>query len=673
MTRRRRETGQILVVVLLAIPVLAGLIFYVVNSGDQVNRRVDMQNAADSAAISSAAWMARSMNLLGQNNVAQTRMLALVPILDAFPLSTKMAVEDIAAWEQRLQQQLQVPLPSSERYLKDGLQSLRDRMVKQRQILQPMDEYFNPGGDLGRPITPLTTWYIRGQGGPAPHGRIWQAADALDQFNQATASSAGILSQANAVRYAQASTAELAFVAPVIPTMPAARASFAEYERPVKTGIIPDSSRLMQPPKFHRLGPYDRLYKWRHYQYNDIRERDKLVPGDPGHGAIRNVGSHVGLSGRIRGSSAMGSSSDPNPHWSYRTVGRVLLGYTVYGPYEWMLGRITGYSHGGWNGERGWYAGELGDTYFHDYQRNVSGIKLGYMWGPQAPKYIHYPQWITDFPRARTTAEGGARVARTMFYVVEVRSRYPKGSGGFMSPGSYVTNGKLPIAMWLDGWVNPDDWVKKNPEAVKKIADWIWEDNFTYETTDDAEIGITGHLDGYGQPVWQKVYMVSQYVFGGIDVGGEIEVTNPTNCSDRAQLPAPVMMDLAYGDYDMSQPHHDLGVRWDVFSHLGIASVNNRAKAWPQRFGSGNPFNGVCAVGQAEIFNTTSWDLWTQDWKCKLIPVSRSRWGDWMGKLHDGIGDAGSTDGLVNPDDVQRVQEYLSRFGPELAEDMMHH
>ena len=69
--------GQVLVITLLAMTLLVGLIFYVYNVGDQVNRRMAMQNAADAVAVSGAGWMGRSMNLLAMNNVTQSRMIAL--------------------------------------------------------------------------------------------------------------------------------------------------------------------------------------------------------------------------------------------------------------------------------------------------------------------------------------------------------------------------------------------------------------------------------------------------------------------------------------------------------------------------------------------------------------------------------------------------------------------
>ena len=637
-----QQAGQVMVMLLLGIALLAGLVFYVVNVGDQINRRVVMQNAADSVAISGAAWMARSMNIIAMNNVAQTRLIALVPHLDALPLATKMAHEEVSAWHDCLEQQIRRGVP--DQWLRDGLESLRQRMARQRDILAPMDEFLN---NSGFDMATLTNWAIRGVPGPPPHGKLWQAAQALDEFSQATALSAGILSQANAVRYGHLDYAQTAFIVPLVPELPAKRTSFADFKKPVINGIIPDR----QYPQ--RLGPYDRLFKWRNYHYRGIYERDRLVPGTPGHGRVRGGRGHVNIRGRRHGRSARGYYRSSEPHWTYRRVGTILLGYSVYGPFEWMMRRIRYYA---WR--------ELRDTYFSTYYSQIARIKLGYIWGSKQLKQVHYPRWITDYPTARRLAQSGARVTRTMFYLVEIRSRYPKNSPQWLSRGSYVTNGRYPIAIWANGWVDPAEW------NIPKIADYVWEDQYTYETTEDWSIGIRKKVDASGRPIWQTVYMVAQYVFGGIDVGGEVVVSDPANYTDISELPAPILLDTSYGDYDMSQPGHDFGVRRDIFTYLGIASRENTAAVWASRFGSGNPFNGVLAVSQSEIFNTTSWDLWTQDWKVKLVPVSR--WNDWLVRL-DEQADAGEMAGLIEPDEITRIQEYLHRFDSAMIAEMLHH
>jgi hypothetical protein len=636
-----------MIIVLLGLILLASLIFYVVNVGDQVNRRVAMQNAADAATISGASWMARSMNVIGMNNVAEMRMLALVPVLDSLPLATKMTAEEMTSWAACLTAQLQVGVPDT--YLRDGLQALQTRFTNERNILTPMNDYLN---NSGFDTASLTFWTIRGQGGMAPSGALWQAAQSCDNFGQATLASAGVLSQANAVRYGQETDyAETSFIVPVLPELPGKRTTYNDFSRVVRTGLIPDR---LSP---QRLGPCDRLFKWRDYRYQNLTEPDRWIPGQAGHGPIRGGNRSVGMGDKTTGASAVGQPTDADGHWAERVVGQILLGYRVYGPYEWMMRRISDYA--GTN---------LQDTFFSSYERTIGNIKLGYMWGSQSIRQVHYPQWIIDYPTAKQTASDPAvRVYRTMYYVFETRSRYPQDSGSYHSAGSFKTNGPAPIATWYRGWQNPEKW------NIKKIANWIWEDDWSYETTEDVDIGIVKQMEADGKtPVWQKVYMISQFVWGGIDVGGNVDVRNPADFTDRTDLPAPILMDtVTYGDYDMSQPNHDLGVRRDVFTYLGVAMEGNKPVVWPQRFGSGNPYPHVMGLAQAEIFNTTSWDLWTQDWKAKMVPLSQ--WDDWMDRLDKGVGQAGDTDGHVDGDVVREVQQYLKAFNADMAKQMMQH
>ena len=121
----------------LGIAVLAGMAFYVYNTGAQVNDRLAMQDAADSAAISGTVWMARSMNTVAMNNVAQAKLLASVVVLDSLPLATEMSLTEATAWEAVLQAQInslpavnaKVPDVREQAILNAGLTTLHDRIL----------------------------------------------------------------------------------------------------------------------------------------------------------------------------------------------------------------------------------------------------------------------------------------------------------------------------------------------------------------------------------------------------------------------------------------------------------------------------------------------------------------------------------------------------------------
>ena len=84
-----RRRGQVLPMTLMAIGILSGVVFYAYNVGYQVNRRQEIQSAADSTAITGGVNMARYMNAIAQNNVGMAKDISLVPVLDAQPLSSK--------------------------------------------------------------------------------------------------------------------------------------------------------------------------------------------------------------------------------------------------------------------------------------------------------------------------------------------------------------------------------------------------------------------------------------------------------------------------------------------------------------------------------------------------------------------------------------------------------
>lgn len=672
----RRRRGQVLVVTLIGMTVLVGLIFFVYNLGDQVNRRLEMQNAADSAAISGANWMARSMNMVAMNNTGQAKLIALVPVMDALPLGTEMSRKETTEWEKMLEYQLQRSIPPMNGggdLLEEGLSSLRERMATQRDILIAFDEAINHSGF---DMTEYTYWH---RGGSAPSGMLWRAAVTLGEVSEATGESAGILAQANAVQFGKESHADVAFIAPLLPVIPARRGEFPDF-RPVlvgservvdgsatvseqggRGGAIPD----MKYP--HRLGPYARLHRWRHY----IRQATawQWVPGTPGVGKTRGGGGNVNVGGRRVGGSARGNS-DGGTAGRWAPSDWKTIGYHTFGPYRWAFERIDWYAndHWQWDGPR-WYRhheGALNDTQFYRFCHDLANIKLEYMFKPgMQEKEYHYPQWVWPYPKARTVAQQDPnKVHQTMFYLVEVASKYPPTDSRWLEDGTYRTNGERPIAVWAGGWQDPDKW------SVPKVADHIWRDDYWYETTVDEEIGISLIIDeDTKEAIWQKVYMTAFWVFAGVDIGPMVEVRNPCNYDTDSDLPYPIMIDTSEGDYNPYSRDPDEGWRRRYFSFLAVARTHDRSAVWSQKFKNANPSETITAVSQAKLFNHSSWDLWTQDWEVALTPVSK--WDDWMQRMEAGLGDTPAY--FLSPGDVQEALEYLEIIPEDLAETHMNH
>jgi len=81
------EEGQVLWLFAMSILALVILAALVVNTGRQAARKIEMQNAADTAAVSGAMWMARGMNIISMDNVGMTETLGLIANLRAMHLA----------------------------------------------------------------------------------------------------------------------------------------------------------------------------------------------------------------------------------------------------------------------------------------------------------------------------------------------------------------------------------------------------------------------------------------------------------------------------------------------------------------------------------------------------------------------------------------------------------
>lgn len=74
----RDETGQISVLVVLSVLPFIFLLAFIFNSAKQTTRKIEMQGAADAAAVASAVTVARGMNFMVLNNNAMAEMLSLM-------------------------------------------------------------------------------------------------------------------------------------------------------------------------------------------------------------------------------------------------------------------------------------------------------------------------------------------------------------------------------------------------------------------------------------------------------------------------------------------------------------------------------------------------------------------------------------------------------------------
>ena len=713
-TNRTRRSGAVLVMALLGMTLLVAMIVYVYNVGDQVNKRLSLQNASDSAAVSGAGWMARSANTTAMNNVAISRMLGILPVMDAFPLASEMALSEVTDWEMGLARQvttLQAFLAESSTQslakTLPGMIEMQKRMATQRDILAPFKRTLLDGSF---DMETVTHWRAPGVAGSAPHGTLWKAAKALDDYSVATMASSGILAQFNAGRFGKANDAETAILIPVIPEIPHYRGTLDDFQPTlegritVRTTSSHDSTRgtmvrtgsdggaIPDYAYHYRLGPWARLLPSDPWRPEDRRATAwKTVSGtNPTQHAIQARGGRGRLPGRGHSARRGGRSGSGGGYSHQVATAWEVYGYHTRGPYWWGMWRVHRYARG-WDSYDDYDVnltrnhGELPDTNFYEYMGRVSKIKLGYMFPAAATKItqlVHYPLWKTDYAEAKLLAETPeVRVTETILYYFDIASSVPETSGNFLSPGTFQTNGSLALAAHHGGWKDPATF---RPDATQ-ICNYIWKSKDQYEITEYPEIGIQRELvqdgekvDDDGNPVmiakFHPVYMVEFCMFGSIDVGGEREVSNPCNwyMSELDELPAPLLIDTSVGDYDPDTNDVDAGVRREYFAYLGMAKSSSQAPVWGQKFKGANPTESIHTLSQAKVFNNRSWGLWTQDWQVQL--TSLNGYPDWVDRVERDVSETSQTQGAVRSADLQGILTFLRALsGSNLAGKFLAH
>jgi hypothetical protein len=301
------------------------------------------------------------------------------------------------------------------------------------------------------------------------------------------------------------------------------------------------------------------------------------------------------------------------------------------------------------------------DTFFSRYLRELSRAKLRYVLGDERPRRMHVPRWEhMEYPQAKAYAQtDGNSVHQTMFYVVEVVSTSDPGAGDY-TPGTYRSNETFPITIWANGWVDPENW------NIPKVANHIWQQRYSYRVTYDEQLGLAPRFDTEtGEPIWYDLWMTRYYIFVGIDTGESEEISNPANFEGGDPLPAPTLLDPRDGDLDADNPYDlEIPFRRNYFTLMAMARRPGQEETWTRRFGNASPSGSVYAMAQAQVFNASSWGLWTQDWQAKLTPMTR--WRDWVDRMEAGRGDLWRVGDAVDPDELDRALRYLRALGPEL-------
>ena len=284
-----RSRGVIIVIMLLAMILLASLVFYVFNLGVSVDKRVAVQGAADASAHAAATHTARSMNLVANGNMEMARLISMVNVMDSVPLAIdftytedqEVHLDDEAAIWLAVDHMIKHP---------SGL----DPMLK-RELIKTRDEIGRPTGNQddtddktfgelnelfkNEPelITNLT--HFRPPDSNQAEGDIWTALYALDEHNQAAMETQGVLAAVAAVRVGEGNVDradDRVTAAPAVPLVPWERGDFYDFEKPVLEGLLPNDV----DDKVTNRGPWDTVLGFRS-SWDGGRRQGRDHRGDP--------------------------------------------------------------------------------------------------------------------------------------------------------------------------------------------------------------------------------------------------------------------------------------------------------------------------------------------------------------------------------------------------------
>ena len=252
----RCECGQAIYVVVLFFFLLAGLLFLILNSGEKLNHKVQMQSAADAVAAGGAAWYARGLNVIAMCNVAETQLLSLIVLLDTLETVTPPAAKCIDDLLQNLgSSKAGHDIPIDTR-ISDWLAV--GNAASERQVILKLND-----------IVAAVNWpdYLR-----YDNGVLWECTKLMDGFMHAMREVTPLAAQREAIDIADENGAEFGFLLPLWPALPVRDGTFSDFENPMRVGRMP-------PPDDRKvIGGFAHVMNYRGY-YPDYYYRGEIRHG----------------------------------------------------------------------------------------------------------------------------------------------------------------------------------------------------------------------------------------------------------------------------------------------------------------------------------------------------------------------------------------------------------
>lgn len=265
--RAAAQRGVILVIMLLAIVLIASLLYYVLNLGKHVNNRIVTQHAADAAANAQGTWIARQFNTVAMNNITITRYLAAIPVLDSQPMVAHAQYDEYRVLFEGLERSIgQVNSGNSllDSVINTELSRIHNEMTTENNQLQGVHNTFE-----NYDITQDTHY----------PGNMWTAIENLNEISIACMNSLPTLANVHATDVGRANLQADNSPGIFVTTIPwdvdiafrhselsdsQLQTSFDDFMNPVLHGSLPDYDS-------HRItnrGPFDTVFGQRSLEFS---------------------------------------------------------------------------------------------------------------------------------------------------------------------------------------------------------------------------------------------------------------------------------------------------------------------------------------------------------------------------------------------------------------------
>ena len=624
----RSESGQAIYVVVLFFFLLAGLLFLVLNGGEKLNHKVQMQNAADAATATGAAWYARGLNVVSMCNVTETQLLSLIVLCDTLETVTPHAVKCIDNLVNDIGSSKaghDIPIDSR---LADpnGFLLVVGNAASEQEIIYRFSDIVG-----AVPWSDYLTYDT---------GVLWECTKLMDAFSHAMAKDTPLAAQREAINIATQYKAkdtplaaqreaididynDFGFLVPLWPALPVVDGQFQDFREPMTTGHMPAAQGGQV------IGGFAWVMNYRGYGNQVLGPwgywRDPFTTTQPmGLFDISRFSILFNIVSQMKLDMLFGSPDD-----------RVTLGET-----NWEM----------------------------DYDRAKRIERAD-------PSRIRRAWWESSGFDARYPLPNDASDPWTPENPADVVAPFPPPPSGAWSakknpnrpiPGTFTT-GSMDQPN-LSGFTRA---TQSYEGADPREA--VWYRVEPHRTAQYPQLGIFAphppvHPDGSPWP-WTEAEKKTYFRVTLIRFNGA-ELENDETLS-RAYLPpagqTPNLAPILFGA-DGDNLVANVNAR---FTFNGFAYRDGKVHQWAVRFANPNPIENLICYAQARVYNRYTWDLFTQHWKVKLMRADR--WNELIPELDKGLpSEAGEVAADLTPERMDPVRQMLSAYSPEFVKEVTH-